>query len=105
MPEPEIQCRFCERTFSRSQSLASHIRIGHSKQYPKWLKTPNRHADAQKSTVAPEPSPKPSEPAGLPQAAPDVGAQASASAIVEANPTLELLKTAHAQLIGRKQNI
>ena len=108
MPQHELQCPFCEQTSSRSQGLAAHIRSRHPKQYPKWLKTPSRLADASKGAVAPEaatqPPAKQPEPPAISQA---IQAEAPVSALpaVEANPALDLLKKAHGQLVERKQSI
>src|ERR1017187_4081988 len=93
MPQPELQCPFCEQTSARPQGLAAHVRSRHSKQYPKWLKTPSRLTDAAKP--APEPS-------GRPEA---VHAAAPVPSPPAANPALALLQHAHAELAQRKQTI
>jgi hypothetical protein len=95
MSQPELQCPFCEQTSSRPQGLAAHIRSRHPKQYPKWLKTPSRLADAANQQP---------EPPAIPQAV-HAEAPVSSPPAVEANPALDLLKKAHAQLIARRQNI
>ena len=103
MAQQEWQCPFCETTSSRPQGLAAHIRYGHPKQYQKWLKDPQRLAQALKPVSAtppskplkrpPTPVPEPTEPVE-PRPAP--GAD---------NPTLELLNEAHSQLSARKRTI
>src|ERR1017187_7702485 len=95
MPQQELQCPFCEQTSSRPQGLAAHIRSRHPKQYPKWLKTPSRLADAQNSAA-------PLKGANPAQERPAVthaenGTEALA-APAAANPALALLKQAHAEL-------
>ena len=100
MAQQEWQCPFCETTSSRPQGLAAHIRYGHAKQYQKWLKDPQRLAQALKTASAtppgkplkrpPTPVPEPAEPRPAP------GAD---------NPTLELLNEAHRQLSARKRTI
>jgi hypothetical protein len=95
MSQSEMQCPFCEQTSSRSQGLAAHIRSRHPKQYPKWLKTPSRLADAAK---------QPPKPPAIAQAV-HAEAPVSSPPAVEANPALDLLKKAHAQLLERKQSI
>jgi hypothetical protein len=104
MPSPEFHCPFCEQTSSRPQGLAAHIRSRHRKQYPKWLNTPSRLADAQKSAEAPAAGQQaPASPAKPPAVHGE--APVSSPPAVEANPALDLLKKAHAQLTGRKQSI
>ena len=99
MAQQEWQCPFCETTSSRPQGLAAHIRSGHPKQYQKWLKDPQRLAQALKAGSATPseklkrpatPDPEPAEPTPAP------GAD---------NPTLELLNEAHRQLTARKRTI
>jgi hypothetical protein len=102
MPTPQLQCPFCERTSSRPQGLASHIRNSHPKLYPKWLKTPSRLVDAQKSAT-PSKGAKPKALAAEPHVE-DAG-QPVAATDVATNPTLDLLKEARVQLIERKQKI
>jgi hypothetical protein len=102
MPQPELHCPFCEQTSARSQGLAAHIRSRHPKQYPKWLKTPSRLAEAAKGAAAPEVAKQPPEPSVQPQAVP---AAAPVSAPPPANPALTLLKQAHTELTQRKQTI
>src|SRR4051812_32815306 len=104
MPQPELQCPFCEQTSGRSQGLAAHIRNRHPKQYPKWLKTPTRLADAAKGTAAPQTAEKVAKPPVVAEAVIDEASVTSPPA-GETNPALDLLKQAHAQLTLRKQNI
>ena len=101
MPRPVFHCAFCQQTSSRTQGLAAHIRNRHPKQYPKWLKTPSRLADAQKTVTPVAARPAPKAPAEL-QA---VHTELSSVPAVAPNPALDLLKRAHAQLIERKQSI
>jgi hypothetical protein len=84
--------------------LAAHIRNRHAKQYPKWLKTPSRLADAQKAGALPEAAQRSPETPAQSQAVGGEGTVLSHLAM-EGNPTLDLLKRAHAQLIGHKQNL
>jgi hypothetical protein len=84
--------------------LAAHIRIRHPKQYPKWLKTPSRIADAQKGAKATGNAQQVPEPPAQPQAV-DHEAAVSFPPAMELNPALGLLKKAHSQLIDRKQSI
>jgi hypothetical protein len=112
MPQSELQCPFCQRTSPRPQGLASHIRNAHAKQYPKWLKTPTRLADAQSVATAPKAAkPKQQRP---PKQTRSVVRPPGQEAPVEApappapeptNPALDLLKQAHDQLMERKQSI
>lgn len=104
MPQPLLQCPFCELTSSRAQGLAAHIRGRHAKQYPKWLKTPSRLEDAAKAPVAAKPMKPAPEPPAIAQAVQAKARMASHPA-VEANPALDLLKKAHAQLLERRQSI
>lgn len=104
MPAPELHCPFCEQTSSRSQGLSAHIRIRHPKQFPKWLKKPTRLADAQKRAVAPDPAEPVREPAAQPQSE-HAQTPLSSPPTLEANPALDLLKKAHAQLVERKHGI
>jgi len=104
MSQPELQCPFCEQTSSRSQGLAAHIRNRHPKQYPKWLKTPTRLTDAKRGAVAANDAKKPPEPPAIAKAV-HADAPVSSPPAVEANPALDLLKKAHAQLIERRQSI
>ncbi len=122
MPQPELRCPFCEQTSSRSQGLASHIRSGHAKQYPKWLKMPTRLTDAVKGT-APKSAKSPivkqsstkqvtvkraaaKEVLELPvESRAQVEVPVPSAPAVAANPALELLKQAHTQLVERRQNI
>ena len=80
--------------------MAAHIRGRHPKQYPKWLKTPSRLADASKGAAAA----KAAEPRVVAKAVNDETAVSDPGA-VEANPTLDLLRKAHAQLLERKQSV
>ena len=106
MPQQELQCPFCKQTSSRSQGLAAHIRSRHAKQYPKWLKTPNRLVDASNGAVAPKVATQPPqpEPPAIVQAI-QTEAPVSAPQNVAANPALDLLKQAHRQLVERRQSI
>jgi hypothetical protein len=104
MPQPEFRCPFCEQTSPRAQGLASHIRSRHPKQYPKWIKTPTRLSDATKGAATPKAAKQATEPAVVPQAG-SGKAPVSSPPAVEANPALDLLKQAHAQLTLRKQSI
>jgi hypothetical protein len=103
MPQPEFRCPFCEQTSTRPQGLAAHIRIGHPKQYPKWIKTPTRLSDATKPAAS-KAAKQATETAVVPQAGSGKAPVLSPPA-VEANPALNLLKQAHAQLTLRKQSI
>jgi hypothetical protein len=103
MPSPEFQCPFCEQTSLRPQGLAAHVRYRHPKQYPKWLKTPSRLADATKGTLAPKVAKQVPAPPAQPRAVP--GEATVSSPPPASNPALDLLKKAHAQLIDRKQSI
>jgi predicted phage-related endonuclease len=85
--------------------LAAHIRNRHTKQYPKWLKTPSRLADAQKAAAVPEAAKQAPEPPAQPLAVHGEATVLSHPAATDASPTLDLLKRAHAQLIDRKQSI
>ena len=100
MAQQEWQCPFCETTSSRPQGLAAHIRYGHPKQYQKWLKDPQRLAQALKAVSATPPGkPLKRPPTAVPEPAeprPAPGAD---------NPTLELLNEAHSQLTTRKRTI
>ena len=99
MTSPDFYCPFCEKTSPRPQGLAAHVRNGHPRQYPKWLKLPTRLVDAQKRAAAPLESTTPpvkSATALLPSPAP-FGA--------DANPALDHLKKAHAELVSRKESI
>jgi small-conductance mechanosensitive channel len=102
MPSLQFQCPFCEQTSPRSQGLAAHIRNRHPKQYPKWLKTPSRLADAQRADVAVT-AEKPAQEQTVEQPVTSHGETASVPAA--ANPALDLLKKAHVQLVERKQSI
>jgi hypothetical protein len=88
--------------------LAAHIRSRHPKQYPKWLKTPSRIADASNGAMAPrtatQPPARQPEPPAIAHA---IQAEAAVSTpqTVAANPALDLLKKAHSHLVERKQNI
>jgi hypothetical protein len=98
MPQPEFRCPFCEQTSTRPQGLAAHIRIGHPKQYPKWLKTPTRLSDAKQGAAVPKAAAPVTD-------TPQAGIDAPAPQAGETNPALDLLKQAHAQLSHRKQSI
>jgi hypothetical protein len=106
MPQQELRCPFCEQTSSRSQGLAAHIRNRHAKQYPKWLKTPTRLADASNGAVAPRVATQPAQPEP-PAIAQAIQAEAAVSVpqTIAANPALDLLKQAHRQLVERRQSI
>jgi hypothetical protein len=86
--------------------LAAHIRNRHAKQYPKWLKTPTRLADARNGAVAPTVATQPPQPEP-PAIAQTIQAEAPVTApqTIAANPTLDLLKQAHSQLVERRQSI
>jgi hypothetical protein len=103
MPQSQLRCPFCEQTSPRPQGLAAHIRNRHPKQYPKWLKTPSRLADAQSATTPAKKAKRTSEQAVVPPVKSD--GQARAVPTVATNPALDLLKKAHAQLVERKQSI
>ena len=98
MAHQEWQCPFCQNTSTRPQGLAAHIRSGHPKQYPKWLKNPQRLQDALKAAAqqAPKslvvPQPADEAPRRVPQS-------------MNGNPTMDLLNQAHSQLRTRKQSI
>jgi hypothetical protein len=99
----DFHCPFCEKTSPRPQGLAAHIRNRHTKQYPKWLKLLTRLVDAQKISAAQEsiepPAPEPSA-APLPSPTP-----APSPLPAGANPALDFLKKAHAELVSRKASI
>jgi hypothetical protein len=104
VPKPELQCPFCEQTSHAPQGLAAHIRSRHPKQYPKWLKTPSRLADAQKSSAPPEaPEQVPEPPAPLRAAGSE--APVLSKPATNANPALDLLKKAHVELVNRRKSI
>ncbi len=84
--------------------MAAHIRGRHPKQYPKWLKTPSRLADASKGAVPVKAAKQPPERPAIAQAG-HAESPVSPPLAVEANPALDLLKKAHAQLLERKQSI
>lgn len=104
MSTSEFQCPFCQQTSPRPQGLAAHIRNRHPKQYPKWLKTPSRLADAQAGAPVPEAAPPVPQPSAPLEAVPH-GAAVPSPPGVRTNPALDLLKKAHAELLGRKQSI
>lgn len=104
LPPREFHCPFCEKTSSRPQGLAAHIRIGHPKQNPKWLKTPSRLLDAQNTAGAPEAATTAPELPAQPHAVHGEG-PVSLPPALKVNPALDLLKKAHVQLIDRKQSL
>src|SRR5665811_1823810 len=100
MAHQESQCPSCPKTLTRPQSLAAHIRSGHAKQYPKWLKNPQRLQDALKAATQ-----QPPEQAQAPESPvvsqPTDAAPLRAPQTMNGNPTMDLLKQAHAQLSVR----
>ena len=104
MAHQEWQCPFCPKTLTRPQALAAHIRNGHAKQYPKWLKNPQRLQDALKAATQ-----QPPEQAQAPESPvvsqPTDAAPLRAPQTMNGNPTMDLLKQAQAQLRTRKQAI
>ena len=98
MAHQEWQCPFCLNTSTRPQGLAAHVRSGHAKQYPKWLKNPQRLQDALKPATQQAPEP-------LVASQPTEEAPLQAPPTMNGNPTMDLLNQAHAQLRTRKQAI
>jgi hypothetical protein len=101
MPSQQWKCPFCSTTSARPQGLAAHIRYTHTKQYPKWLKNPQRLGEARQE--------------GTPELVEDVTLKPTAPASkhietaevqpIADNATEQLLLQAHAQLIARKEII
>src|ERR1017187_6844145 len=102
MPKSQLRCPFCEQTSTRPQGLAAHVRYRHTKQYPKWLKTPSRLADAQ-NVITPATKAQTTQLQPVAPAAKGDGEVASVPAA--AIQALDLLKKAHAQLVERRQSI
>jgi hypothetical protein len=107
MPTTALQCPYCEKTSSAPQGLSSHIRNSHKKQFPKWIKDPNRlkpvEAKSQsrpKGVNAPPPSSEPLATVAEPPQATEAHATAP-----DGDGTLELLNQARRQLADRKQAI
>ena len=104
MPQHVLHCRFCEQISSRPQGLAAHIRNRHPKQYPKWLKTPTRLDDARNSRTPASKSAAESDGPSRDQTSAAASPVPTPIAAVE-NPTLDLLRQVHGQLLERKQSI
>lgn len=97
------KCPFCSSTSSRPQGLAAHIRYGHVKQYPKWLKNPNRIEEARQGAL------QETETEASKEQAPELAAESVEGVQLAAqsseNPTEQLLVQAQAQLVARKSVI
>ncbi len=99
MPQ-QWKCPFCPTTSTRPQGLSAHIRYGHTKQFAKWLKNPDRLEQARKAggvdAVVEE------EPVDVAEPVPEPVEAVHATPSVSENPTEQLLMQAQSQLIARK---
>jgi hypothetical protein len=95
MSQPELQCAFCEQTSSRPQGLAAHVRSRHPREYPRWLKTPTRFANAKNGSLAPKAA-QSGPPAGLQETIGD--SRVPSLAEVQANTKADPLKRAQTTL-------
>src|ERR1700722_13969056 len=106
MPTQLLQCPFCEKTSTAPQGLSAHVRNNHQKQYPKWIKNPNRFQPVQ-ANLPKQPESVRRAPKTQPGAR---GREASqTSAPPPADPTgdgaLQLVNQAREQLVDRKRVI
>src|SRR6476661_6226972 len=106
MPTPTLPCPFCEKTSSAPQGLSSHIRNSHKKQFPKWIKDPNRlkpvEGESQRPKAGKAPPRTPTRPAIV--AEPPEATQSPTSS-PNGDGALELLNQARRQLADRNQAI
>jgi uncharacterized Zn finger protein (UPF0148 family) len=68
MPTQALQCPLCDATSLRGTGLTAHIRARHPKEYPNWIKDPNR-IQAALNAAKPNKAAMANKPAGKLQSA------------------------------------